>query len=368
MNSKRIHREQEVSLKDLKTFVNSIPAPVIMLDTSNDIIVYSQSWMTFFSVKDDIRGDSFSVHFQDLNFEEHIQKVIETGNSEKITSYEYFDNDRVKYLNINIDLWKIEVEKIGGVIVMLNDVTTEVETEKALKEHNEELKQFAYITTHDVKSPITNINSFLHFLKEDKSIQDPSSLQAIHWIEKSIDKANTKINDLVKVIEQRESSVLLEKIDLRPLIDDLKKSITVDDLSLSTFLKVEFIGEPYLVSSKKQLITILENLLTNGIRYRNTLKTLELSITIDTTSEKQSVISVKDNGVGIDLKAHKKRIFEMFKRANDVIDGNGLGLYLTRQACDQLKGRIEVFSEVGDGTNFMVFLPKKLNDEYSTNR
>ncbi|KXX72327.1 hypothetical protein AVL50_01615 [Flammeovirga sp. SJP92] len=329
-----------------------------MLDQSKRIVAYSNMWPQFFNINEDIRGDVFTFHFKDLQLDEKIDQALLLVETVVIPSFEFHINGVLKYLHIKINPWTSAENDIGGVMIMLEDITEVKEKEIALQEHNNELKQFAYITTHDVKSPITNINSFLHFLKEDTSINDPSSLQAIHWIEKSIDKANTKINDLVKVIEQRESSVLLEKIELEPLIEDLKKSITVDELSLNDYLKVEFLGEPYLKSSQKQLITILENLLTNGLRYRKNTIIPQLKLSIDTTSDKQTIISVTDNGVGIDLSVHKQRIFGMFKRANDVIDGNGLGLYLAKQACEQLKGKIEVISELGEGTTFFVYLPK----------
>nr|WP_044201818.1 ATP-binding protein [Flammeovirga sp. OC4] len=358
VNSKRIHREQKVSVKDLRTFVDTIPTPVIMLDYSTRILAYSKQWLAFFGLTEDIHRDLFIFHFKTLELEESIKVVMDTGDSIIIPAFEYSEGKKLKYLHVKITPWVSAENDIGGVMIMLEDITTLKEKERALQEHNNELKQFAYITTHDVKSPITNISSFLHFLKEDKSIEDPSSLQAIHWIEKSIDKANAKINDLVKVIEQREASVLLEKIELVPLIEDLKRSITVDELSLNDYLKVEFIGEPYLMSSQKQLITILENLLTNGLRYRKNTNDLQLSLIIDTTPKTQTIIRVKDNGVGIDLSVHKERIFGMFKRANDVIEGNGLGLYLTRQACEQLKGKIDVLSTPGKGTTFLVYLPK----------
>lgn len=359
MNSKRIHREQKVSIKDLRTFVDAIPTSVMMLDHSKRIVAYSNLWLMFFGIKEDIHRDLFIFHFKNLRLDDSIEAVIATGESVIIPSFEYHANEVIKYLHVKINPWVSADSDVGGAMIMLEDITELKEREIALQEHNNELKQFAYITTHDVKSPITNISSFLHFLKEDKSIKDPSSLQAIHWIGKSIDKANTKINDLVKVIEQREASVLLEKIQLESLIEDLKRSINVDELSLNDYLKVEFLGEPYLISSQKQLITILENLLTNGLRYRKNTNNLQLELIIDTTPKNQTVISVKDNGVGIDLSVHKERIFGMFKRANDVIDGNGLGLYLTRQACEQLKGKIEVLSTLGEGTTFLVYLPKK---------
>ncbi|NME67484.1 PAS domain-containing sensor histidine kinase [Flammeovirga aprica] len=358
VNSKRIHREQKVSIKDLRTFAETIPTPVMMLDQSKRIVAYSKLWPSSFGIKDEIHGDLFTFHFSKLKLEEMIDKVLTTEEIEVLPAYEYQEQEKVRHFQIKVTPWENTENNIGGVMILLEDITVLKEKELALQEHNDELKQFAYITTHDVKSPITNINSFLHFLKEDKSITDPSSLQAIHWIEKSIDKANAKINDLVKVIEQREASVLMENIEMEPLIEDLKKSITVDELSLNDHLKVEFLGESYLKSSKKQLITILENLLTNGLRYRKNTNDLQLELRIDTTPETQTVISVKDNGVGIDLSVHMQRIFGMFKRANDVIEGNGLGLYLTKQACEQLKGKIDVTSQLGKGTTFFVYLPK----------
>lgn len=358
-HSKKLRTEQKTSINDLRTFVDKIPSPVMMLDQSKRIITYSESWVNYFLHKDGLKGQNFEDSFKEiLPINSSLDDVTSTKERIILDVVPVNMEGKISFFKVLIDPWSMSSGDIGGVMIVLNDITSEIEKEKALQKHNEELKQFAYITTHDVKSPITNIQSFLQLLQEDDSITEPSSLQAIHWISKSIEKANTKINDLVKVIEQRESSILIEKVDLESFIDDLKISINVDDLSLSNFLKTDIKGEPFIYTSKKQLTTILENLLTNALRYRKNREQVIVDLLIDTSNNNNDIIKIKDNGIGIDLRTHGKKIFEMFKRANDKVDGNGLGLYLTKQACEQLKGDIEVQSVLNEGTDFIITLPK----------
>ncbi|AZQ62712.1 PAS domain-containing protein [Flammeovirga pectinis] len=358
--SKKKRTEQKTDIQDLKTFVQSIPSPVIMLDLSKRIIACSDAWIDYFeqSKNEIIWSDFFERYNNKLPFKEKIEECISTSSKVTMDSVSIDYNNKISHFKVIINPWVMSSGDVGGVMLMLNDITSQVEREKTLQKYNEELKQFAYITTHDVKSPITNIESFLSLLKMDDKIKDQRSLQAIHWIQKSIEQANEKITDLVQVIQQREQAIENELINLNLFISTIVDKYRDAIYEIEGEVELELFGDVMLSTSRKQLQTILDNLITNAIRYKDRNRMLLITIKIQNTAKDHCTISVEDNGIGIDLTKHKERIFDMFKRANDSTEGSGLGLYLSQQAAEQLNAIIEVESELRKGTTFSIKLPK----------
>ena len=108
-------------------------------------------------------------------------------------------------------------------------------------------------------------------------------------------------------------------------------------------------------SDPDRLNLIINNLLSNSIRYRS--KSRSLAISIEVIKEKNKVtIKVIDNGIGIEKK-YQSKIFNMFYRANDQNTGSGLGLFIVQETVDKLKGKIHLTSEVNKGTAFKITLP-----------
>ncbi|MBB6459644.1 ATP-binding protein [Flammeovirga kamogawensis] len=358
--SKRKRLEQKTDIQDLKTFVQSIPSPVIMLDLSNRIIASSDAWVDYFeqTKEDIIWADFFERYTNKLPFKDKVEECVTTSKKVTLDSVSIDLKNQVSHFQVIFNPWIMSSGDVGGVMLMLNDITSQVEKEKTLQKYNEELKQFAYITTHDIKSPITNIESFLSLLKMDDKIQDQRSLQAIHWIQKSIEQANEKITDLVQVIQQREQAIENEVINLNLFISTVVDKYRDAIYEIEGEVKLELTGDIFLSTSRKQLQTILDNLLTNAIRYKDRNRMLIIKINIQNTAVDHCLISVEDNGIGIDLSKHRERIFDMFKRANDSTEGSGLGLYLSQQAAEQLNATIEVESEIRKGTKFIIKLPK----------
>lgn len=106
-----------------------------------------------------------------------------------------------------------------------------------------------------------------------------------------------------------------------------------------------------------RLNVILRNLLSNAIKFADkTKKTSIILIETKLRKDKKFVLTITDNGLGIDT-AYQERIFDMFYRGNEKSDGNGLGLYIVRQAVEKLGGELKFASELGKGSTFMIILP-----------
>lgn len=143
-------------------------------------------------------------------------------------------------------------------------------------------------------------------------------------------------------------------IDLNKLLDEIRFSIK--DMISHSKANILYDGcnFPEIKFSRANLKSILYNLLTNAIKYKHLERDPEITISCK-KSGSYVVISVKDNGLGIH-KNHKDKIFTMFKRLHDHVEGSGIGLYLVKRIVDNSGGKIEVNSEVGVGSTFKVYL------------
>ena len=109
---------------------------------------------------------------------------------------------------------------------------------------------------------------------------------------------------------------------------------------------------------KSYLHSILYNLISNALKYRASDRESEISLSADTVGE-EVLLQVADNGIGIDLEQHGANLFKMYHRFTDLREGRGLGLYLVKVQTESMGGHIEVQSQVGKGTTFSVWLPRK---------
>jgi len=217
---------------------------------------------------------------------------------------------------------------------------------------NQELDKFVYSASHDLRSPITSVKGLIEVAGYEKNIE-----QIKHYLtlmNKSLDKQDQFIRDIIDFSKNKRDHILLEEINLNSLIDK----------ALAFNQRHNHDGKPVAVNKEIHVSRIIgdvlryriifNNLISNAIRYRDPEK--ESFVSIKTYSAKDSLmIEVSDNGVGIksdDL----NRIFEMFYTiANN--KGAGLGLYVTQQTVLKLRGTIKAESKIGIGSTFKVSIP-----------
>jgi two-component system, sensor histidine kinase and response regulator len=239
----------------------------------------------------------------------------------------------------------------------------ELETMNAeLKKVNNDLDNFVYTASHDLKAPVSNIEGLMNALND--CINDPNShtqdvAVLLEMIGKSINRFKGTIQDLTEITKiQKNLDDEVEVIDIKEILDDIKLSIQELIIKNSAEIKVDFSDCSQIKFSKKNFKSILFNLLSNAIKYRDPER--KPKILIKTKVEGNYVLlSIKDNGLGMDLKADSK-IFTMFKRLHDHVEGSGIGLYIVKRIVNNAGGKIEVESKVGQGSEFKIYFNKSL--------
>jgi PAS domain S-box-containing protein len=227
---------------------------------------------------------------------------------------------------------------------------------QVLERSNLELKQFAYIASHDLQSPLRSISGFVQLLKSD--YESKLDEQAQDWIRRtvqSIAQMQTLIRDLLSY----------SRVDARarpfartPFIDVVKDAMGLLESSiLDSGGQVTFDQLPAIMGDRSQLVQLIQNLIGNGLAYHSD-KPPQIHVSAE-RGEKEWMFSVRDNGIGIDSK-HHEQIFEIFKRLHDQSEypGTGIGLAVCRRVVDRHGGKIWVESEPGHGSTFHFTIPE----------
>ncbi len=232
------------------------------------------------------------------------------------------------------------------------------QTNAELVRQNSQLEQFAFITAHNLRSPVARILGLANIL-DTKNIQNPDNqfilekmVTVAHELESVIKDLNI-ILDIKKGINQNIEQVKFsEKVEkvmvlLENQIQASKAKIEVDFSQIDSIQSVS----PYVES-------ILYNLLSNAIKYRNPKKVPMITVKTEVQAD-YVVLTVTDNGLGIDLEANKGKIFTLYRRFHDHVEGKGLGLFLIKTQMETLGGEVEIASKLGEGTTFYIFFPKR---------
>ncbi|MFY7829684.1 MAG: PAS domain S-box protein [Flectobacillus sp.] len=262
---------------------------------------------------------------------------------------------------INCTVTQIPTEDL--IFVSGRDITSRKKSEeereiliKELRESNRDLKQFSYITSHNLRAPLSNLLAILDLINPNQ-VKDEMTLFLLEKFKESTHVLNHTINDLLDILVIK-NNVNIEQQSLN-LEEELDKSL--EQLSYlrkhEEIIQVDFSEGREVYFNATYLESILQNLITNAFKYQSPERKLRLNIY---TRDSKGFLKLyfSDNGVGINLKRHRDKIFGLYQRFHDHPDSKGLGLYIINSQVRALGGMIDVQSEEGVGTTFIVSFKK----------
>lgn len=302
--------------------------------------------------------DNLNVILQEQKKEiEVLFEELQASEEELRASNEELNSTSEKLTNLNESLEKEVVLRTKQVLNMNHDL---VKKNKELKKLNIDLDNFLYTASHDLKSPIANLDGLIILLKKEFGNQLHFKGQNLaEMIESSVSKLNKTIIDLTEITRvQKDLDTEAEEISFREVISDVLVGLEelIQDSNAIIKEKIEIDNIRF---KKSNLRSIIYNLLTNAIKYRESKR--QLLISIVAYKENNNVIfCIEDNGLGIPPHQLPK-MFSMFKRFHSHVEGTGIGLYIIKRIVENHGGSISVKSEEGKGTTFRVTLPQKLN-------
>ncbi len=343
-----------VMITDINTSTSTIPNIIFVNSAFTDMTGYpaeeviGKSPEMFFGKKSDI-----------LEFDK-LKTAIQEYKECFIETISYKKSDEEFWVNFSMIPVTDKEGEHSHWISIQRDVTEEKEKEKEreqlireLTQNNKDLKQFSYITSHNLRAPLSNLTGLLNLI-EEIPIEDSELKEIINGFSKSTHLLNETINDLVKIIIIKDNpSIQKEKLLIKDVFKNVFNQLSFLISTNKPILKIDLEVETIFDINKSYLESIFLNLLTNAIKYREPSR--QLRITIATKVEDNNLfMTFKDNGIGIDLEKNNDKIFGLYQRFHNYPESKGLGLYLVKSQVESMGGTISVDSNVGKGTTFTI--------------
>src|SRR5690554_3455403 len=351
----------ETSTLFRKLFHNAGITSLLVLDLTGTIIDVNKGFLkTFEYSKDFLIGKNFSLLFTEEDKlrqlpENELEEAIKTGSATD-ENYILKGDGLPKWVNGE----NVLIEESGKqyIIKIIHDTHTQKLLEEELvrknKEQDKTIKDrnlFIHTSSHDLRSPLANITGLVNSLKE--SLGDPEDVElTIQMLDHSVERLKSKLNELAAIAKGQEEVTEVEfKKELNEVLMDLKEEIKGSEAEIVS----DFSKAPSTNFSKKNLKSILQNLISNSVKFRSPYRKPKVMVDTEKTENGYIVLRVRGNGLGIKEKDHDK-LFSMYCRLNADIPGTGVGLALVKRLVKNAGGKIELQSTVGEDSTFTVFL------------
>jgi PAS domain S-box-containing protein len=241
-------------------------------------------------------------------------------------------------------------------ITELRDARERLEQINAeLTQKNQEMEQFVYTVSHDLKSPIVTCVGFMGLMKEDIKAQQYDSLDdSMQRLERAISRMHQSINDLLELSRVGRVRSRPEQIDMDEMIGQIAEEMA--PRLAERGIQLDVAGDlPPIIADRTRVVEVFENLITNAIKYGGDVAQPRIEIGSQEADDEVRFY-VRDNGPGIAPEYHK-RIFGLFQRLDNKKEGTGVGLTIVQRIMEVHGGRVWIESQVGQGATFWLAFP-----------
>lgn len=260
---------------------------------------------------------------------------------------------------VEVHLQRIEQE-IGDVFMaIVLDISDRKKAEKVIRDsqdlleyQNSQLVDFCNIVSHNLRSPLANMSMLIDAIEDSEDEEDKKLF--ISKLKPVIGNLHETFDELVESLQVRQDlEVVSEKIHLEEIVKKQLEGFEGQITTMDATVNVDFTEATHVKYPPKYLSSILHNLISNALKYKSTER--DPVIKIKTKRKNNSIIlSVKDNGMGIDLDRHHDKMFKIRKVFHNNPDAKGFGLFLTKTQVDAMGGKIWVKSKPGKGSVFSI--------------
>ncbi len=300
------------------------------------------------------------IHPDDLEIVEHANSLLLKGESVNSEYRIILIDKTVRWIEVSVVPFITDgvLTQVDGII---KNITERKLAEQQLAEQNEELlkinsdlDRFVYSASHELRSPLTSILGLVTLAKLQKTEAEKDNL--IDLIESCVISLDGLIKDIIEYSKNSRVEVEHDEINFESLINEIKSPLKflIESGKIAFNLEIEQSSKFY--SDRKRIAVVLNNLVSNSIKYYNPKMELPFIKIIVRTNNNEAELELTDNGLGIDPQKID-RIFQMFYRANTEQAGSGLGLYIVKEILERLGGTIRVDSTLGEGTRFTILIP-----------
>ncbi|OAB28491.1 PAS domain S-box-containing protein [Flavobacterium fryxellicola] len=273
------------------------------------------------------------------------------------------------------------VGKVTGAVNVLTDITENKVAQKALElrnkelalQHedkqkqaaalilantdllktNKELDRFVYSVSHDLRSPLTSIQGLVSIIEDESN--EPETLEHVEMIKININRLDEFIRKILSYSQNNRTGIELQIFPVKKTILNIVHALQNISHAKGIHFEIDIQEHTSFCTDKMRFNTIIENLISNAIKYHKPIDTKRYIKVTGKIEEEMLQLTIADNGIGIATK-YQDKIFDMFFRISSKSDGSGIGLYIVKDTVEKLEGTIEVHSQINDGTTFDITL------------
>ncbi len=352
---------------NMRAIFDNTETAYVLLDADMKVVSFNQLAykISVEILEKPLTDGSYAPEYFSENFrgqlKKHLQNVLKGSSVSFEVNFPQPNGEVGKWFNTNYHpVWNHE-KQVLGVIMAITEITekkvSELQEKKItaeLMQRNQDLEQFAYIISHNLRSPVANIIGITDALTDGELDEDDRQtfMEGLTISVKKLDDTIIDLNDILQV-----KNVVVgnkEKVRFSDIVEDIKFSIggLLDDKGVminSDFSEVDEVS-----TFKSYMHSIFYNLISNSIKY----KQLSLAPIIDIKSRKldnKIELSFRDNSIGMDLESKSDHLFGLYKRFHpQLAEGKGMGLFMVKTQVETLGGKISVQSKVNEGTEFTI--------------
>jgi PAS domain S-box-containing protein len=247
-----------------------------------------------------------------------------------------------------------------GRVWSFRDITERKRQERLLSEKNTELERFTYTVSHDLKSPLVTVKTFLGYLEQDMAGTDKERVkQDVTYMHNAADKMGLLLDELLNLARVGRKTNPAERITFKELTREVIRLVTGRIIANGVEVKVADV-DMVLEGDRPRLMEVWQNLVENACKFMGNQPKPRVEIGVEQRGS-ETVFFVRDNGVGIEPRFQAK-VFGLFEKLDPKGEGPGMGLALVKRIVEMYKGRIWVESAgPGQGANFLFTLPGAVN-------
>lgn len=339
---------------ELENYFRNTIIPQLFVDGELKLQKFTPPAMKQFNLSAKDVGRSINDVKDNFRFPTLIDNIHQVIANNEILEKEIQTTDMRWYQMNIIPYVKIRDNKTDGVIITFVEITMRIkdlkEQEKMIAEHEILLDTIS----HDIKNPLSNLVMAIELFKG----VSPNDEREFNSLLKVVDTALTKMHKLIKELTEVRQDVYKYKaseelLNFEHILEDVR--LTLGDNIIETNAKIKSeINISEITFSRRKLRTIIYNLINNALKFKAPERPPEIIITTNKEND-FIVISVKDNGIGIDDNKFEA-IFSKYYRSENDIEGTGIGLYLVKEIVSNAGGKVMVKSQLDKGTEFRVYL------------
>jgi PAS domain S-box-containing protein len=318
------------------------------------------------------REELLALNFQkvtysdDLSRDESLLKTLLNGESNYYTMEKRYirKNGAIVWARLTVSIVRHDDGTSNHFISVIEDISQQKNLENDLLKSNEELEQFAYVASHDLKEPLRTMQTYTSYLIADLQANKTERIkQDKEFIDNASKRMTSLIDDLLRF--SRMGSVEVQLVDtnlsdlIQQVVDDLQTKINETQTTLVFDKEL-----PNVLTDPAQLRLVFQNLIQNAMKFCSNETSPFISISVESKADKYLLIHVKDNGIGIEP-ANQTQIFGLFKKLHSDTEyqGTGLGLAIVKKIMQSLSGDISLISAPKQGSTFTLQLPHNKTGE-----